>query len=108
YISTLERKAIERGLEQGLERGLEQGLERGLEQGLEKGLEQGVLQGRDQGVLIGQQKMLLMLMSQKFGVLSPEVVAQIEAIQDESVLQALVQRILTAVSLADMQIPSQE
>ncbi len=89
YISTLERKAIERGLEQGLE----------------KGLEQGVTKGRDEGIVLGQQRMLLMLLTQKFGALPDEFVLRIQGMTDERTLQSLVGQVLSAESLDEMDIP---
>ncbi|BAZ31597.1 hypothetical protein NIES4074_40700 [Cylindrospermum sp. NIES-4074] len=39
YITSIERRGIQKGLEQGLIEGLEQGLTEGLEQGLIEGIE---------------------------------------------------------------------
>jgi hypothetical protein len=89
YISSMERRAIDRGLE------------RGLAQGLERGLEQGLVQGK----MLGQRQLLLQMMQLKFGELPPEMLAYVASLEDEGALTLLGQRLLTAVSLEDMQIP---
>ena len=57
YVTSVERLAIERGLQKGME----EGLEKGLEQGLEKGRAQGTA------------SVLLRLLNRRFGPLSADV-----------------------------------
>lgn len=38
YLSSIERNALQKGIEQGMEEGLEQGMEKGLEKGLLEGI----------------------------------------------------------------------
>ena len=63
------------------------------------------MKGRDEGVMLGQQKMLLTLLTQKFGALPDEIVLRIQNLTDEAMLQALVGQFLTAETLADLDIP---
>ena len=75
--------------------------ERGMKRGLQQGMQQGITTGRTRG----EQAVLLRQMQRRFGVLSPDVVARVEAIQDTNQLEALADRILDARTLADMGLP---
>ncbi len=45
YVTSIEQRGIEKGLEKGREEGLEKGREEGLEKGREEGLEKGPSRG---------------------------------------------------------------
>ena len=85
-----------------LEEGQDRGVKLGLDQGVKLGLDQGVKLGLDQGVKQGQRKTVLRLGSRRFGSPSPEVVAALREITDESRLEQLTDRILDAKSWEDL------
>ncbi|MCX6359231.1 MAG: DUF4351 domain-containing protein, partial [Armatimonadetes bacterium] len=76
------------------------------ERGMKRGLQQGIQQGFSTGRTRGEQAVLLRLMQRRFGALAPEVVARVEAIEDQAQLEALADRILDARTLADMGLPA--
>lgn len=80
YVTSIERDAEARGLEQGLEQGREQGLERGLEQGRRQGREQGSV------------TLLLRQLARKCGSLPVEIDAAVRRLsleQSQSLGEAL-------------------
>jgi flagellar biosynthesis/type III secretory pathway protein FliH len=80
YISSLERRAIKQGREEGIQEGIQEGEIKGL------------------------RRTLMRLLQNKFGALPPTIVTYIETAEDIDHLQLLFDRILTAVSLEDMDI----
>ena len=93
YITSVERLAIERGMQKGLE----QGIEKGLEQGIEKGLEQGIEKGR----LEGESIILFRQLTRRFGPLPQDVLARL-ARADSAQLETWADRILDARSLEEV------
>nr|WP_227498604.1 DUF4351 domain-containing protein [Synechococcus sp. PCC 7336] len=93
YLSTIERMARQEGLAQGIEQGLEQGLERGIEQGLERGIERGRKQG--------ERALILRQLARRFGEISPQCQARIEALALDQ-LEALGEVLLDFQSGADL------
>jgi predicted transposase/invertase (TIGR01784 family) len=87
------QEGMERGFARGLERGLEQGIEKGLEQGIEKGLEQGRIQMLQEGILD--------LLDARFNTLPKDVVGQITAVTDLTLLRQIHRQAAMAESLAD-------
>ncbi|MGB0563352.1 MAG: DUF4351 domain-containing protein, partial [Spirulinaceae cyanobacterium] len=67
---------------EGWQQGRDQGRQEGHQQGLEVGIEQGLEQGRQEGAVAGQRRLLLRQLSRKFGVLSGEMAAQVEALTE--------------------------
>ena len=57
-------------------------------------------------MISGERKMLLRLLTLMFGPLPAEFVERVQAINDETVLEALSQQLLQAKSLADLAIPT--
>jgi hypothetical protein len=92
-----EERTLRKGLEQGLERGLEQGLERGLEQGLDKGLKKGLEQGREEAM----RRVLVGLLTQRFGSLPQGASERIQQ-ADTATLERWVGRVLPATSIDDV------
>ncbi len=68
----------------------------------ERGIAKGIEQGREQGIVQGKQDTLLKLLRHKFGALSEGITAQIQTLQTEAELDALLERVLDARSLAEM------
>ena len=87
YVTSVERLAIERGLQKGMEEGLEKGMEKGLEKGLEKGREE----GRTQGTA----SVLLRLLNRRFGPLSADVTRRLAQSTPEQ-LEIWAERVLDA------------
>ena len=69
YLNSIERRALQRGIEQGIERGISQGIERGIERGISQGIERGLSQGIERGLLQGRQQQLKALLEHRFGPL---------------------------------------
>ena len=84
YVTSIERLAIERGMqkgmqqgiekgiEQGILQGLQQGIEKGIEQGIEQGIEKGIEQGIEQGIELGESRVLERQLTKRFGPLSEQ------------------------------------
>lgn len=87
YVTSVERLAIERGLQKGMEQGLEIGIEKGIEQGIEKGIEQGRAQG--------SASVLLRLLNRRFGPLSPDIIRRLSQSTPEQ-LEIWAERVLEA------------
>ncbi len=116
YIMSIERKAIERGFEQGIEkgieRGFEQGIEKGIEQGIEKGIEKGIEQGIEKGIEKGieqgiekgvrqeAQRQLLRVLNHRFGAAVTPALAQTLQTLPVADLENLVDTALEARSFA--------
>jgi hypothetical protein len=86
YVSSFERIAQKRGIEQGIEKGIEQGIEQGIEKGIEKGV------GK------GQARLLKLLIQQRFGVIPADVDVRLQAATPE-LLEAWALRVLSAPTL---------
>jgi hypothetical protein len=70
------------------------GLQEGLQQGLQMGLQQGLQVGRQEGLQEGERRMLLGLLTERFGPLPQPLVARIEAITEASHLEQLAKALL--------------
>ncbi len=68
--------------------------EQTLQKGRQEGRQEGELRGRQEGELRGQREMLLQFMTLKFGDLNPQVVSQIQAIDNTVKLQQLADAII--------------
>jgi hypothetical protein len=110
YITRMEERAEQRGLEQGRSLGLQEGKSLGLQEGKSLGLQEGkslgLQEGKSLGILMGKaagmRESLLFLLSGRFGPLSDEVLARIEAIDDTEQLSELIGRTLDVRSLEEM------
>lgn len=76
---------VERVTKEANEKGLQKGLQRGLRQGMERGMAQGISQGISQGIFQGKISVILSLLSQKLGGLSPEIQIDIESCSIEKI-----------------------
>ena len=68
---------------------------------IEQGVRQGVQQGIQQGVQQGEARILLRLLSARFGVVPPEVQQRIESADADTLLHWS-ERVLTAPTLEDV------
>ena len=75
--------------------------ERFIQQGVEQGIQRGVEQGIQQGIQQGEARLLLRLLSQRFGVLPQSTRQQVES-ADARTLQRWSDRVLTAKTLEDV------
>jgi flagellar biosynthesis/type III secretory pathway protein FliH len=89
YITSIERMGREQGLTEGREQGLTEGREQGLTEGLIKGREE------------GKRAALRRIVERRFGVL-PETLAARIAQADETTLDALLDRAITATSVDEL------
>ena len=69
------REALEEGREEGLKAGEKAGEKRGRDEGLKEGRKE----GRDEGNLEGKKQILLRLIEQRFGAITPQRLARVEA-----------------------------
>jgi hypothetical protein len=74
----------------------------GHEEGLVKGREEGREEGRERGLAEGQRRAVLALLAAKLEAVTDDDQAVIEAIQDASVLTALIGRVARATSAAEI------
>ncbi len=93
YVTSIERLAIEEGMQQGIQQGMQQGVQQGMQQGIQQGLQQGRLEGKVQ--------LLVKQLTVRFGKLPVWVVDRL-ARTDESTLDALTEDVLSAESLDAM------
>jgi flagellar biosynthesis/type III secretory pathway protein FliH len=95
----------ERGIQLGEQRGIQLGEQRGLRLGEQRGIQLGEQRGKVEGLLQGkfeaQSYTLRRLLSRRFGVLSPDVSAQIAA-ADISQIETWLDRVLDASSVDDV------
>jgi predicted transposase/invertase (TIGR01784 family) len=94
----------ERGMQKGIEKGIAEGIEKGIAEGIEKGIAEGIEKGIVRGVLEGKKDTLLHQLHRKFGELPQSVEIRVRAIEIQEELDVLLERILTANSLAEMEL----
>jgi flagellar biosynthesis/type III secretory pathway protein FliH len=78
------------------------GFERGFKQGIEQGLEQGLEQGSQQGQRRGSQDVVLLLLEQRLGKISPALKEHIAALS-QSQINALAIALLNFSTLSDLE-----
>lgn len=83
YVTSVERLAIERGLQKGMAEGLEKGMQKGMEKGREEGRAQGTA------------SILLRLLNRRFGPLSADVTQRLSQSTPEQ-LEIWAERVLDA------------
>ena len=91
--SKIGQELIEEGIQQGIQQGLEQGLERGIEQGIEQGIEE--------GIEVGKLVLLLHLIKNKFGNLSPMLEAKLNQLKDPQI-EALSIKLFTMENISEL------
>ena len=89
-ISRVEERAMKRALEKGFQQGFEKGFQQGLQQGLQQFRE-------------GLQETVVKILQHHFESVSPELVAEINAIEDISVLKQLIDHSLESNSLEEFE-----
>ncbi len=77
-------------------------MEKGRVEGREQGREEGREQGLKAGVIEGRRETLLHLLTAKFGSVSEETSARVQALDSVSELDTYLERVLTAESIDDM------
>lgn len=91
YITSMERRGIEKGLEQGILKGLK----RGIEQGLEQGTVQGILQGELQNA----RETVIEVLQIRFGQVPKLLVKTIKLFNDINLLKTLHRNAITIESV---------
>ena len=97
YITSVERLATQRGMEQGIAQGIEQGIAQGIELGIELGLQQST----ERGVRIGAAKVIERLLARRFGPLTAETRARLQTSTLEQ-LDRWADRLLDAATLDEV------
>ena len=109
---TMAEHLIERGKAQGREEGIEQGKAQGIEQGkaqgIEQGLEQGIEQGIEQGETQAKQQVILQMIRFRFDSVPDSVSSQINQIRSPSRLNSLVESVLTAETLDEIDLQNRD
>ncbi len=91
YVTSVERLAIERGMQQGMQQGLQQGMLQGIQQGRQQGMQQ--------GEVIGEAKVLHRQLTKRFGTLTEDARKRLQTATTEQ-LELWADRILEAPTLA--------
>jgi hypothetical protein len=89
YVTSVERLAIERGMQQGMQ------------QGMQKGIQQGIQQGMQQGRQEGEVSLLKRQLSKRFGALSQDSEARLQLATLEQ-LELWAERLLDAKTLDEV------
>ena len=90
YVTSIERLAIEEGMQKGIEQGVQQGVQQGIQRGMQQGMQQGRLEGKVQ--------LLMRQLTVRFGELPVWVIDRLTR-ADESTLDVWTESVLTAESL---------
>ena len=86
YLSSIERIGMEIGMKKGMAEGKEIGIQQGLQQGIEEGREQGIEQGREIGLQQGQAKLLIALITKRFGAIGLDTQLKLAAANPEQLI----------------------
>ncbi len=89
YVTTWERKGVEKGIQQGVEKGIQQGVEKGIQQGVEK------------GILRGEASLLRRQLTRRFDALPAWAEQRLEQ-ASRTELEAWAERVLDALTLEDV------
>ncbi len=102
YVTSIERLAIEEGMQQGIQQGMQQGIQQGMEQGvqqgMQRGIQRGIQQGLQQGRLEGKAQLLIRLLNVRFGELPVSVIDRLLR-ADENTLDMWTEAVLSVDSL---------
>jgi len=102
YMTRMEERAEERGMQEGKALGVEEGKALGVEEGKALGVEEGKALGLLVGKAAGMRDSLLFLLEGKFGAVPADVRERIDRIEDTGRLAALIGRVLDVKSLKEM------
>ena len=89
YVSSIERMAIEQGMQKGMQKGIQQGMQKGIQQGMQKGIQQ------------GEARFLKRQLRRVFGDLAPDIEQRIDSASSEDI-ERWGDRILTCKTLAEI------
>jgi predicted transposase YdaD len=94
YVTSIERLALARGLEQGREKGREEGKEEGKEAGREEGKEEGLRDGLLEGIGLA--------LEVKFGRAARKILAQARKVEDSGQLRQFARLVMEATTLDEL------
>ena len=89
-------------VEQGFKQGFKQGFEQGFKQGFEQGFKQGFKQGIEQSETRAKREAVLKLLQFRFDAVPESVTNQITRIRSHSHLDSLVENVMTAQTLDEI------
>lgn len=101
YVTSIERIARRRGMEQGVEQGKEEGLEEGMEKGRKDGLEEGIEKGMEKGQRQEAMRVLRRLIIRRFDSLPQHIEDRFSTASTEQI-EAWIERLMEAHSLEDV------
>uniref|UniRef100_UPI002638EAA9 DUF4351 domain-containing protein n=1 Tax=Ferrovum sp. TaxID=2609467 RepID=UPI002638EAA9 len=81
--------------------GLQKGMQQGMQQGMQKGMQQGMQQGMQKGMRQGEALALQKLLTKRFGVIPPDVLARIASASQDQV-EAWLDRVLDVLTLDEV------
>ncbi len=81
--------------------GLQKGMQQGMQQGMQKGMQQGIQQGMQKGMRQGEALALQKLLTKRFGVIPPDVLARIASASQDQVEEWL-DRVLDVLTLDEV------
>ena len=89
-------------VEQGFKQGFEQGFKQGFEQGFKQGFKQGIEQVIEQSETRAKREAVLKLLRFRFDSVPESVISQITRIRSHSRLDSLVENVMTAQTLDEI------
>jgi len=105
YLSSIERRALQKGIEQGrtegIEKGRTEGIEKGRTEGMQRGIEKGRSEGLEKGRSQGRLQQLRKLLEHRFGAL-PEWTVERLGKASPSLLDDWAVRLLDASKVEDV------
>ncbi|GLI36473.1 hypothetical protein [Desulforhabdus amnigena] len=91
YVTSVERRGIQKGIQKGIQQGIEKGIEKGIETGIKKGIRQGLLQNSRESIIE--------ILEARFEIVPSSISKNISAMEDLSLLKMLLKKAATVDSL---------
>ena len=101
YVSSIERMAIEQGMQKGIQQGMQKGIQQGMQKGIQQGMQKGIQQGMQKGIQQGEARFLKRQLRRVFGDLAPDIEQRIDSASSEDI-ERWGDRILTCKTLAEI------
>ena len=99
YLSRFERRAMERGMQEGMQ----QGLQKGIQQGLKKGIEQGEIKGKEEGQIAAVRAAVVDVLESRFNRVPRKLSGQLNKITDADRLRELVRQAATTATVKEFE-----
>ena len=101
YITSVERRGIEKGIQQGMQQGIQQGMQQGIQQGMQQGIQQGMQQGIQQGRLDNAREDIMDILAARIEMVPDNELKAIGQIENITVLKHLLKRAALVGSLSE-------